>query len=173
MRQIKYIFINDSMPTAPRGKSSNICVNNLGHHYVINRGSSECNPSSLGDCRVASEVGNANSAGEVLKLIDVCRPGSFLERETKNLKPRERERLSQCSIGIKYNGSLKHETCNLKQRAALLRLLVDLRSHFPDAKILGLTELAPATRNFEPGIREVIRPSETMNQIRRALSDLP
>ena len=149
MRNIKYIFINDSMPTAPRGKSSNICVDNFGHHYV------------------------ANSEGEVLKLIDVCRPGSFLEREARNLKPRERERLSQCSIGIKYNGSLKHETCNLKQRAALLRLLVDLRSHFPDAKILGLTELAPATRNFEPGIRGVIRPSETMNQIRRALSDLP
>ena len=149
MRQIKYIFINDSMPTAPRGKSSNICVDNFGHHYV------------------------ANSAGEVLKLIDVCRPGSFLERETKNLKPRERERLSQCSIGIKYNGSLKHETCNLKQRAALLRLLVELRSHFPDAKILGLTELAPATRNFEPGTRGVIHPSEAMNQIRRELSDYP
>ena len=173
MRTIKYIFINDSMPTAPRGKSSNICVNNLGHHYVINRGSSECNPSSLGDCRVASEVGNANSEGEVLKLIDVCRPGSFLEREARNLEPRERERLSQCSIGIKYNGSLKHETCNLKQRAALLRLLVDLRSHFPDAKILGVSEIVPETCNLKPETRGAIRPSEAMNQIRRTLSDLP
>lgn len=156
MRNIKYILINDSKPQSPRGKSSNICIDNLGHHYVINRRSSECNPSSLGDCRVASEVGNANSAGAVLKLIDVCQPG-HLELGTRNMEPREVERLNACSIGIKYNGSLTDP----KLRPLLIDLLLDLREHFPDAKILAKDEYD----------RWQIKVREDMNQLRRELSD--
>ena len=58
-------------------------------------------------------------------------------------------------------------------RPKLIRVLQLARKQWPSAKILGLSELAPATRNFEPGTRGVIRPSDAMNQIRRALSDLP
>lgn len=172
MRTIKYILINDeeSNNKAPRGKSSDICVDNLGHHYVINRGSSECNASSLGDCRVASEVGKANSAGAVLKLIDVCQPG-HLELETWNLEPREVERLNACSIGIKYNGSLEPGTLNLEPRAKLIGLLLDLRERFPDAKILALDELIPETRNLKPEIRGIVRVREDMNDLRRELSN--
>ena len=147
MRKIEYIFI-DSDCQDDNNKSCQRTVPNLGYHYVV------------------------NSTGEVLNPTDISIP-AHLELGTWNLEPRERERLSACSIGVKYNGSLKHETCNLKQRAKLLHLLVDLRSQWPSAKILGVSEIGFGTLNFEPGTRGVIRPSDAMNQIRRTLSDLP
>ena len=116
----------------------------LGHHYVI------------------------NSAGAVLKLIDVCQPGSFMPKPTCG-----EEDLNRCSIGIKYNGSLKPGTLNLELRAKLIELLAELRSQWPSAKILGISEIGFGTLNFEPGTRGVIRPNDAMNQIRRTLSDLP
>lgn len=128
MRQIKYILVNDSIPTSSRGKSSDICVNNLGHHYVI------------------------NSAGAVLKLIDVCQPGNFMP------KPRcGEEDLNRCAIGIKYNGNLTDP----RLRPLLIDLLLDLREHFPDAKILAKDEYD----------RWHIKVRDDMNQLRRALSD--
>ena len=128
MRQIKYILVNDSMPEAPRGKSSNICIDNLGHHYII------------------------NSAGAVLKLIDVCLPGSFMPKPSCG-----EEDLNRCSIGIKYNGSLTDP----RLRPLLVDLLLDLREHFPDAKILAKDEYD----------RWHIKVRDDMNQLRRELSD--
>lgn len=142
MRNIKYILVNDSKPAAPRGKSSNICIDNLRYHYVI------------------------NSAGDVLNPIDIRQPG-HLELGTRNLEPREVKRLNACSICIKFNGSLKPGTCNLKQRTLLIRLLVELRSRFPDAKILGLSELD----GRELYHRNIIV-SDAMNVLRKELSDL-
>ena len=155
MRHIKYIIINDSMPEASRGKSSNIRIDNLGYHYII------------------------NSQGEVLNPIDVSNPGNltletrdmkpdarlcrFARQRTRSLKPRGIERLNVCSIGIKYNGSLKRETCNLKLRALLLALLSELRSRYPDAAILALNEIKPETRCL-------IRVRDDMNDLRRELS---
>lgn len=77
MRHIKYIIINDSMPKASRGKSSNIRIDNLGYHYVI------------------------NSQGEVLNPIDVSNPGAFMSKTAYG-----QEDLNKCSIGIKFNGKL-------------------------------------------------------------------
>lgn len=77
MRHIKYIIINDSMPEASRGKSSNIRIDNLGYHYVI------------------------NSQGEVLNPIDICNSGAFMSKTAYG-----QEDLNKCSIGIKYNGKL-------------------------------------------------------------------
>ena len=139
MRQIKYILVNDSMPEAPRGKSSNICIDNLGHHYVV------------------------NSAGAVLKLIDVCQPGSFMPKPTCG-----EEDLNRCSIGIKYNGSLKPGTLNVELKAKLIRLLVDLRSRFPEAKILDVAEL-----DVKELYSKNIIVSDSMNVLRRELSDYP
>lgn len=51
----------------------------------------------------------------------------------------------------------------LKQREALLDRLVRLRRHHPNAKILGLSEIAGKS----------IRPNKDMNRLRRELSDLP
>jgi len=45
----------------------------------------------------------------------------------------------------------------------LIGQLCALRRHWPDAKILGLSELAPYC----------VHPSERMNALRRLLSDLP
>ena len=52
---------------------------------------------------------------------------------------------------------------NLEQRGALIRELCRLRRRYPEAKILGISEL----REY------CVHPSERMNQIRRAMSDLP
>ena len=128
MRQIKYILVNDSMPEAPRGKSSNICIDNLGHHYVV------------------------NSAGAVLKLIDVCLPGSFMPKPSCG-----EEDLNRCSIGIKYNGSLTDP----RLRPLLVDLLLDLREHYPDAKILAKDEYD----------RWHIKVRDDMNDLRHELSD--
>ena len=144
MRTIKYILINDTVSKTPSGAPVRYDASNLGHHYVI------------------------NSAGAVLKLIDACQPGSFMPKPTCG-----EEDLNRCSIGIKYNGSLKPGTLNLELRAKLIELLVELRSQWPSAKILGISEIGFGTLNFEPGTRGVIRPSDAMNQIRRTLSDLP
>ena len=151
MRHIKYIIINDSMPEASRGKSTNIRIDNLGYHYVI------------------------NSQGEVLNPIDVSNPANLTletgKPETKHLKPRGIERLNACSIGVKYNGSLKRETCNLKLRALLLALLNELRSRYPDAAILALNEIKLETRNLKHGTRSFIRVRDDMNDLRRELSN--
>ena len=56
----------------------------------------------------------------------------------------------------------------LRQRAALLQLLVDLRKHFPDAKILGVKELD----GKEIYAKNIIV-SDSMNVLRRELSDYP
>lgn len=65
------------------------------------------------------------------------------------------------------SGDLKFETCNLKQRNALIAELVRLRRHYPDAKILGLSEIDLSSA-YAP-----IKVSPWMNQLRREMSDLP
>ena len=144
MRSIKYILVNDTVSKTPSGAPVRYDASNLGHHYVI------------------------NSAGAVLKLIDVCRPGSFMPKPTFG-----EEDLNKCSIGIKFNGSLESGTLNLELRAQLIHLLVELRSHFPDAKILGVSELGLEVRDQRIVSSHHLCPSDAMNQIRRTLSDLP
>ena len=71
---------------------------------------------------------------------------------------------SKCSGGSK---DLKLETWNLEQRNALLAKLCKLRRHWPEAPILGVSEI-DLSASHAP-----IRVSEAMNQLRRELSDLP
>ena len=77
------------------------------------------------------------------------------------------DKYNKCSIFVRYCGSLKSNDI-LGQRAALLNLLVELRQHFPDAKILGLSEID----GKELHSRNIIV-SDAMNVLRRELSDLP
>ena len=128
MRKIEYILINDSMPATPCGKSSNISVDNLRHHYVI------------------------NSAGEVLNPIDLCQPGSFMPKTGYG-----KDDLNQCSVGIKFNGKLSDQ----RLRLMLIDLLLELRDHFPGAKILAKDEYD----RWHTNVRN------DMNQLRRELSD--
>ena len=88
-----------------------------------------------------------NSKGLVFNAIDISKPGTFLDG------------YNVCSIGIQYNGTLS----NPLLRAVLIDLIVDLRSHFPDAKILSVSEIDGKD----------IRPSAKMNRLRRKLSDEP
>ena len=172
MRKIEYIFI-DSDTETHNGKPGRHAVPNLGYHYVVNRGSSECNPSSLGDCRVASEVGNANSEGLVLNPTDVCIPAHIIQGPVY-----DPDKYNHSSIFIRYCGSIRPEawlmqsgsSCStiMAQRAALLQLLVELRQHFPDAKILGVSEIDGRELYYKN-----IIVSDAMNVLRRELSDLP
>lgn len=144
MRTIKYILINDTVSKTPSGAPVRYDASNLGHHYVI------------------------NSAGAVLKLTDVCQPGSFMPKPTCG-----EEDLNRCSIGIKYNGSLEPGTLNLELRAKLIELLAELRSQWPSANILGVSELGLQVRDQRIISCRHLCPSHAMNQIRRTLSDLP
>lgn len=143
MRHIKYIIINDSMPEASRGKSSNIRIDNLGYHYVI------------------------NSQGEVLNPIDVSNPGAIMSKPVCG-----QEDLNTCSIGVKYNGSLEPGSLTFELRAKLIRLLFELRSRYPEATIFALNEIRPETRHLKHETRGFIRVRKDMNQLRRELSDM-
>ena len=118
----------------PVDPSDSVCVSNLGHHYVI------------------------NSHGMLLHPIDDGQPGAFMPKPLAG-----QEDLNRCSIGVKYNGTLKHETCDLKLRAQLIALLLNLRDRYPSAKILGKHEYD----------RYHIHVSDEMNHLRRELSDYP
>ncbi len=174
MRHIKYIIINDSMPEASRGKSSNIRIDNLGYHYVINSQGAVLNPIDVSNPANLT-LGSSNLEPDAR----LCR---FALQRTRSLKPRGIERLNQCSIGIKYNGTLaddlKHYTLNSatdsklstlhSQRMSLiLALLNELRSRFPDAAILAQNEIRPGH-----GTRRIIRVRDDMNALRRELSSI-
>ena len=146
MRQIKYILINDTVSKTPSGAPVRYDASNLGHHYVI------------------------NSQGMLLHPIDDSQPGAFMPKPTCG-----EEDLNRCSIGIKYNGVLARDlelstlnsstdsklyTLNSKL-AKLIELLLDLRDHYPSAKIFGKDEYD----------RWHVKVRDDMNQLRRELSD--
>ena len=64
------------------------------------------------------------------------------------------------SDGFRVQGSRSRE---LEQRQPLINELVRLRQHYPDAKILGVSELGAYC----------VHPCEAMNKLRRELSGLP
>ena len=135
MRQINYILIHEALPENSPGVPRIRRDRDRGYHYVV------------------------NAAGVVRNPLDIHQPGTFAA-VIRNLNPFDRRDYNAFSIGIQYNGSLEEDP---KQREALVELLVDLRSHFPEAKILGTSEIDGKT----------IRPSDAMNQLRLQLSDLP
>ena len=159
MRKIDYIFI-DSDTQAHSSNSGRHDVSNLRYHYIV------------------------NSQGFVIQPTDIQ-----LTTKLINGPIYDPDKYNKCSIFIRYCGSLRpaawliepeieHETRNLKfetrcrtalkQRQALISLLVELRRHFPDAKILGLSEID----SKEPHSRNIIV-SDAMNVLRRKLSDYP
>ena len=113
-------------------------VSNLRYHYVVNSQGCVINPTPV---------------QLTTKLID----GPIYDPDKYN----------KCSIFVRYNGNLNSDDI-LGQRTALLDLLVELRQHFPDAKILGVSELD----GRELYCKNIIV-SDAMNVLRRELSDLP
>lgn len=148
MRKIEYIFI-DSDTETHNGKPSRHAIPNLGYHYVV------------------------NSEGLVLNPTDVCIPAHIIQGPVY-----DPDKYNHCSIFIRYCGSIRPKAwlmqsgtnCStiMAQRAALLQLLVELRQHFPDAKILGVSEID----GRELYCKNIIV-SDAMNVLRRELSDMP
>ena len=148
MRKIEYIFI-DSDRENHDGKSGGHVVPNFGYHYVV------------------------NSQGCVINPTDVSITNHIIQGPVY-----DPDKYNRCSIFIRYCGSIRSEAwlinpdasvnAVMAQRAALLQLLVHLRQHFPDAKILGVSEID----GREIYCKNIIV-SDAMNLLRRELSDYP
>ena len=147
MRKIEYIFI-DSDCQANDSKSGRPAVSLFRHHFTV------------------------NSEGLVTNPIDIGHTVNLIQGPVY-----DRDKYNKCSISIRYCGSLlphawltdQDASCSaiLHQRAALLQLLVELRKHFPDAKILGVSEID----GRELYSKNIIV-SDAMNVLRRELSEL-
>ena len=144
MRQINYILIHEALPENSPGVPRIRRDRDRGYHYVV------------------------NAADVVRNPLDIHQPGTFAA-VIRNLNPFNRRDYNAFSIGIQYNGSLEEDlkfmvsSSNHSQLSSLVDLIVELRSHFPEAKILSTFEIDGKT----------IRPSDAMNQLRLQLSDLP
>ena len=138
MRKIEYIFIDSDCPN-DNGKSRHHAVSLFRHHFII------------------------NEEGLVINPIDISSTVNLIEGPIY-----DRDKYNKCSISIRYCGSLKPGTLNVELKAKLIRLLVGLRSRFPDAKILGVSEL-----DGKELYSKNIIVSDSMNVLRRELSDYP
>lgn len=145
MRKIEYIFVDSDRETRD-GKPVRHAVSNLGYHFVV------------------------NSQGFVLSPTDVCIPAHIISGPMY-----DPDKYNRCSIFIRYCGAIRAgfwdiepDSTVLQQRAALIRLLVRLRSHFPEAKILGVSEID----GRELYSRNIIV-SDAMNVLRRELGEWP
>jgi len=146
MRKIEYIFI-DSDRENDTHKSGRHIVPNVGYHFVV------------------------NSQGCVINPTDISLTANIIQGPV--YAP---DKYNKCSIFIRYCGSIRSEAwlinpdasvnAVMAQRAALLQLLVHLRKHFPEAKILGVSEID----GRELYCKNIIV-SDAMNQIRREISE--
>lgn len=102
-----------------------------------------------------------NSQGLVLNPTDISITNHIIQGPVYNP-----DKYNKCSIFVRYCGSIRSEL--LGQRAALINLLVKLRKQYPDAKILGVSEID----GRELYSKNIIV-SDAMNVLRRELSDLP
>lgn len=146
MRKIEYIFI-DSDRKNDTHKSDHHAMSDIRHQ-----------PSSL--CPYHYVV---NIQGCVLNPTDISLTANIIQGPVY-----DPDKYNKCSIFIRYCGSLEPGTLNLEPRKALNELLVSLRRHFPEAKILGVSEID----GRELYCKNIIV-SDAMNVLRRELSDLP
>lgn len=141
MRKIEYIFIDSDCQTND-SKSGRRAVSLFRHHFTV------------------------TEEGLVLNPIDISSIVNLIQGPVY-----DRDKYNKCSISIRYCGSLEPKTScavAMRQRAALLQLLVDLRKQFPDAMILGVKEL----EGKELHAKNIIV-NDSMNVLRKELSDYP
>ena len=156
MRQINYIFI-DSDRQNDDGKSGCHALSNFGYHFVV------------------------NSERTITKYTDIKKSVHFIPGPIY-----DPDKYDRCSICIRYCGNIAHDmelstfnsrtdsklsTLNSKL-SKLIELLLELRRQYPDAKILGLDEIRPETWNLKLGTRVSVCASNSMNLLRRELSNL-
>ena len=141
MRKIEYIFIDPDCQDY-NNKSCQRTVPNFGYHYVV------------------------NSEGLVTNPTDISLTANIITGPVYNP-----DKYNRRSIFVRYCGSISPRiSCNtiMGQRATLLQLLIYLRKRFPEAKILGVSEID----SKELYCKNIIV-SKAMNKLRRELSDLP
>lgn len=100
-----------------------------------------------------------NSQGLVLNPTDISLTANIIQGPVY-----DPDKYNKYSIFIRYCGSIRSEL--LGQRAALINLLVKLRKQYPDAKILGVSEID----GRELYCKNIIV-SDAMNVLRRELSE--
>ena len=90
------------------------------------------------------------------------------EKASKNtqcdITYRDVPKIGHCVV---CDASSKFKVPGSSERAALIGTLVKLRKHWPEAHILGMSELDTSSKHAP------VRVSEAMNQLRRQMSDLP
>ena len=103
-----------------------------------------------------------SSKGCVTESTDIRKAVKVIDRQVDPDGYNANSVVVRLGFRIQDSGSMKLETWNLKQRDALKSLLVELRSHFPEAMIFGIREI----------VDYFIKVSDEMNQLRLELSDM-
>lgn len=164
-------------------KSGRHAVPNLGYHYVVNPEGLVLHPTdiSIPAHIIQGPIYDPDKYNRCSICIRYC--GSLEPGALRSALPfGSSKRLSTARLPLGFTASLVevigrplayaslveelkgHK--NLEQREALIRLLVVLRSHFPDAKILGVYEID----GRELYSKNIIV-SDVMNALRRELSE--
>lgn len=136
MRSIQYIIIHETDYQIPVRATSSSHDANIRFHYII------------------------GSEGIVRNPIDIRRKGS-INKHIRGLNSFDRRDYDAYSIGIVVQGA-KFKVQG-EERKVLIALLRELRSHFPEAKILSTSEIDG----------KYVHPSNAMNQLRYELSNYP
>ena len=103
-----------------------------------------------------------SSKGCVTESTDIRKAVKVIDRQVDPDGYNANSVVVRLGFWIQDSGSMKLETWNLKQRDALKSLLMELRSHFPEAMIFGIREIGDY----------FIKVSDEMNQLRLELSDM-
>lgn len=105
-----------------------------------------------------------SSKGCVTESTDIRKAVKVIDRQVDPDGYNANSVVVRLVSGFKVQGSkcLEPESWNLEQRSALIDLLVELRSHFPEAMIFGIKEIGDY----------FIKVSDEMNQLRLELSDM-
>ena len=103
-----------------------------------------------------------SSKGCITESTDIRKAVKVIDRQVDPDGYNANSVVVRLGFRIQDSGSMKLETWNLKQRDALKSLLVELRSHFPEAMIFGIREIGDY----------FIKVSDEMNQLRLELSDM-
>ncbi len=100
-----------------------------------------------------------SSKGCVVESTDIRKAVKVLDRQVYPDGYNANSVVVRLGFRIQDSGSMKLETWNLKQCDALKSLLMELRSHFPEAMIFGIREIGDY----------FIKVSDEMNQLRLEL----
>jgi len=174
MRTINYILIHETDYQIPVRATSCSHDANLGFHYIIGSEGIVRNPIDIRrKGSISKHIRNLNSFDrrdyDAYSIGIVVQGAKF--KVQGEAKPEFQDSSSKFQVKPETGRqALKHETSSsadsklstlTSQRKSLTDLLAELRSHFPEAKILSTSEIDG----------KFIHPSDAMNLLRRELSE--